>query len=69
MTRRAGVDAGTGEIMVELEENEDGNKVAPELREVLLRWADVFTAPQGLPPTRARDHPIVLKEGTSPINV
>ena len=41
----------------------------PQLSQLLDEYADLFTEPKSLPPPRSHDHKIVLKEGTSPINV
>jgi len=35
----------------------------------LKEYADIFAEPKTLPPHRSHDHKIILKEGTSPINV
>jgi hypothetical protein len=39
------------------------------LDELLAAFNDVFAAPTGLPPVRARDHAIVLKPGAAPVAV
>ena len=41
----------------------------PELQQLLHNFEDVFAEPKGLPPKRAHDHKIVLKEGSQPINI
>jgi len=41
----------------------------PLLDELLAGFEDVFAEPRGLPPKRARDHPIVLKPGAQPVVV
>ena len=41
----------------------------PQLAQLLQEYADIFKEPKSLPPHRSHDHRIVLKEGTSPINV
>ncbi|KAI4320390.1 hypothetical protein MLD38_033877 [Melastoma candidum] len=41
----------------------------PELQSLSDEFADIFKEPTTLPPHREHDHPIHLKEGTSPINV
>jgi len=46
-----------------------GEELQPGLKLVLSKFAPVFESPVGLPPIKAKDHAIVLKEGTSPINV
>lgn len=65
----------------EKEENEDGSFVSGASllslegqtcesgEELLQSFQDLFEEPQQLPPTRAHDHSIVLKEGTDTINV
>ncbi|PKA46982.1 putative mitochondrial protein [Apostasia shenzhenica] len=40
-----------------------------ELDMLLEFYVDIFMEPRGLPPHRAQDHQIILKEGTDPINV
>ncbi|PKA50156.1 putative mitochondrial protein [Apostasia shenzhenica] len=40
-----------------------------ELQSLLDNYLEVFSEPKGLPPHRAFDHRIILKEGTDPINV
>lgn len=45
-------------------------KGAPkELEGVLKHWVEVFAMPATLPPPQVQDHAIILKEGTSSINV
>lgn len=39
------------------------------IKPIVDRYAGVFREPHGLPPRRLIEHQIVLKEGTSPINV
>jgi len=41
----------------------------PELQRLLDDYANIFLEPKTLPPCRDYDHRIVLKPGTSPINV
>lgn len=41
----------------------------PGLKSVLSKFGPVFESPVGLTSVKAKDHAIVLKEGTSPINV
>ena len=43
--------------------------VHPHMKELLQAFSDIFAAPSNLPPTRAVDHGITLKEGTEPVNV
>lgn len=43
--------------------------VHPHMKELLQAFSDIFAAPSSLPPTRAVDHGITLKEGTEPVNV
>ena len=40
-----------------------------KLRQLLQEFAAIFKEPNSVPPHRGHDHKIVLKEGTSPINV
>lgn len=40
-----------------------------ELAKVLKEFKEVFAEPVGLPPRRAFDHHIPLKEGITPISV
>lgn len=40
-----------------------------ELKELLKEYEKVFNRPEGLPPLRGREHAIVLKEGSQPVNV
>ena len=39
------------------------------MRQLLQDYATVFEVPGSLPPHRSHDHKIILKEGTSRINV
>ena len=59
--------------MVELGKTEGGPEeevdVPADLRPILQQFGEVFTPLEGLPPRRAREHAIVLKPGTAPINV
>lgn len=41
----------------------------PVIQKVLQEYKMVFNEPVGLPPVRACDHSIPLKEGTSPVSV
>nr|GEX60049.1 retrotransposon protein, putative, unclassified [Tanacetum cinerariifolium] len=45
------------------------SQVHPDLDEILTEFSDVFSMLAGLPPSRDREHAIVLKQGTKPINV
>lgn len=50
----------------------DGGKetVLPEALEPLLEeFAGIFKEPQGLPPSRGKEHAIMLTTGASPVNV
>lgn len=40
-----------------------------DIQEILQDFNDLFKAPTELPPSRDHDHRIILKEGTSPINI
>jgi len=41
----------------------------PQLLQLLQEYVDVFSESKTLPPHRSHDHKIVLRDGTSPINV
>ena len=41
----------------------------PQMAKLLAKYADIFAEPKSLPPHRSHDHKILLKPGTSPINV
>ncbi|KAF2305026.1 hypothetical protein GH714_001150 [Hevea brasiliensis] len=41
----------------------------PSLDDLLLRFEDIFQEPKSLPPKRDHDHRIILKEGSSPVNI
>lgn len=45
------------------------NIIPKHIEELLLEFREVFQEPTGLPPKRPHDHSIILKGGTSPINV
>jgi len=42
---------------------------SPELQQLLHEYADIFKEPKTLPPHREYDHRIMLKPGSSPVNV
>ena len=44
-------------------------EVPKDLEVVIEQYATVFAMPPRLPPKRSKQHHIVLKEGTNPINV
>lgn len=50
-------------------QSEDSCIIPPFLKNVVQQHSKVFEMPKGLPPTRHRDHHIVLREGTDPVNV
>lgn len=52
-----------------VEESSIAEVVPEELQSLLSQFGAVFQMPSGLPPQHARDHAIVLKDGTSPISV
>lgn len=52
---------------VEMEKKE--LKVPIALKEVVKRHQAIFENPKGPPPSREKDHTIVLKEGTNPVSV
>lgn len=60
-------------VLIELsqtEVKEEQIKTIPVfLKETLGRFRSLFKEPKGLPPTRALEHQIMLKEGTPPISV
>ena len=41
----------------------------PQLSSLLKEFADLFEEPSSSPPQRSHDHKIVLKPGTSPVNL
>ena len=45
------------------------NKIPEHIENLLLELGEVFQEPKGILPNRSHDHPIVLKEGTTPISV
>ena len=45
------------------------DKVPEEIKELLFSYEEIFREPTSLPPARAHDHKIPLKEGVSTINV
>lgn len=51
------------------EEAPEGIVIPPFLAQLLEEYGVVFELPKGLPPKRSHDHAIILKEGTSPVNV
>ncbi|KAJ4753430.1 polyprotein [Rhynchospora pubera] len=51
------------------DENEPRRIIAPELREVLDHYAELFDEPKGLPPKRSIDHQIPLTPGAKPVNL
>ncbi|XP_042988692.1 uncharacterized protein LOC122316222 [Carya illinoinensis] len=55
--------------LVAIDEKQAKAEVLPEVEEVLQQFQTVFEEPIGLPPNRACDHQIVLKEGTTPVSV
>ncbi|XP_062093477.1 uncharacterized protein LOC133799480 [Humulus lupulus] len=69
-----GVLLGTGgkhkDFGVLSKEEDVNNGIQPaQITAVLQRFAAVFGSPQGLPPSRGREHAIVLKAGTEPVSV
>ncbi|KAL4380090.1 hypothetical protein GQ457_02G032600 [Hibiscus cannabinus] len=57
-----------GELYFLSVESEDTD-VPTVLQPLLLEFAEVFGEPKGMPPRRAHDHAIFLKQGTTPINL
>ncbi|KAL5714819.1 hypothetical protein ACHQM5_016726 [Ranunculus cassubicifolius] len=50
--------------------NTTGSEELPTaVQELLLEYADLFQEPNSLPPSRAYDHAIRLKEGTTPVTI
>jgi len=43
--------------------------IEPQLAQLLQDYVDAFEEPNSLPPHNSHDFKIILKEGTSPINV
>lgn len=43
--------------------------VTPEFEAVVLEFGEVFEEPQGLPPSRGKEHAITLKSGAEPVTV
>lgn len=43
--------------------------ISIDVKSLIDKYSKVFSIPTSLPPHRAHDHKIILKEGTSPINV
>ncbi|PKI45685.1 hypothetical protein CRG98_034001 [Punica granatum] len=46
-----------------------GRSLDPELATLLKEFEDIFEERKGLPPKRAQDHKIPLKEGSQPVNI
>lgn len=55
--------------LAELNVNEKGKSPPPVLQALLDKCSSIFSIPSDLPRYRDHDHKIVLKEGTSPVNV
>lgn len=47
---------------------EEKVKASEEIRTLLEEYSDIFSTPKGLPPARAQDHSIPIKQGSQPIN-
>jgi len=45
------------------------NEIPKQIKNLLLEFMEVFQELKEIPPSRSHDHSIVLKKGTSPINV
>jgi len=49
--------------------NNESPVTEPKLSTLFEEYADIFAEPKALPPHGTCDHQIILKEGTSPVNV
>lgn len=49
-------------------EHEKMEELAPEYKDLLQQYADIFVVPQELPPPISQDHSIPLKLGSQPIS-
>ena len=47
----------------------DVTMVPPPLQDMLEEYGDIFAEPEGLPPSRGREHVIVLKNDADPVSV
>lgn len=56
-------------VQVENEVSKKATTVPPKLQKVLEEYTEVFNEPQGLPPSRGREHAIVLNKDASPVSV
>ncbi|KZV43200.1 peroxidase 64 [Dorcoceras hygrometricum] len=55
---------------ITVEDSKNGmQNTAPELRELIDRYGKLFEEPRWLPPKRRREHAIILKEGSEPVQV
>ena len=57
-------------VEISKEKREEGEAteaehIPQEIKILLQQFQQVFSVPNGLPPSRVHDHAIVLKEGTS----
>ncbi|XP_028555908.1 uncharacterized protein LOC114580971 isoform X2 [Dendrobium catenatum] len=48
---------------------EEGGDIPLSVQPLIQQFQEVFQPPQGLPPSREREHAIVLRDGVSPISV
>ncbi|KAF3663729.1 hypothetical protein T459_23333 [Capsicum annuum] len=62
------VDVNRGE-MLNIERDQLCIEKNQELQVILQQYDDLFEPPTNLPPSRSYDHQIILKDGTSPINI
>ena len=54
---------------LQLEEEKGGGSIPQPLQNILKEYEEVFAEPHGLPPSRGKEHAIVLKTDASPVSV
>ena len=52
-----------------VEKNPNASRVPKDLEGIVQQFREVFEMPKGLPPVQGKEHAIMLKEGTCPVNV